>query len=237
MATREEKDDEIRTQLPGHHAQAHTYLPDTVKPLQEDRRPLLVGVVLVAMATAPGKHVPKAAPVLLNKDGKALQGAIERVKEKLCEGAELGRPIPAIAAVDKAVLGVFDKLDDFARTAQHSVDMLEPLGVLQIRQPVLVVRCVDTVTKFRKHRLAVAHVVDVLDVQENDLDVVVPVRQLVPFPHGHVPDGGFARPCVEDDRHIARFQMVLVEAAPITRQPHHRLLDCAAVNATRRDAQ
>ena len=66
------------------------------------------------------KHVPERDPVFLDQDLEAFKGSIVGVKEELGKGAELGRSVPAVRAVDQyIVLELIDRLQNVIDASQN----------------------------------------------------------------------------------------------------------------------
>ena len=54
----------------------------------------------------------------------------------------------------EAILGILNELDDLTRATEYTMQMLEPLRVLQVRQPMLIVGRMHAIAQLGKHQLA-----------------------------------------------------------------------------------
>ena len=64
---------------------------------------------------------------------------------------------------------------------------------------------------------------NILDVEENEVDVIIVVRQLEPLPHGHVSHRILARPRIKYDRDVHFLQVVLIFSTPCSCDTNERL--------------
>ena len=76
---------------------------------------------------------------------------------------------------------------------------------------------------YTMYGIPILHVVYIIYVEENQLDIGVKPRKFVSLPHRHVPNGSFAGTSVEYDGHVSLLEMVFVEPIPGTSQPDRGL--------------
>lgn len=75
-------------------------LPHAVDELQEDRRPIVVVVLVLAMTHTVAELVAETQPLFLNQELEAGECPVEGIKEQHGEGRELGCPVPSVGAVN-----------------------------------------------------------------------------------------------------------------------------------------
>lgn len=78
-------------------------VPDTLKPLEEDRRTLGIGEVepVFTVSKSSSKLVSKGDPLLFNEHHEANDGSVIGIHHQFCQRGDLSGPVPAIRAVDK----------------------------------------------------------------------------------------------------------------------------------------
>ena len=122
-----DEDEEVLVELEG-AGELRPHEVDGLEPLDEDGRPLVrLERLLARDADALRELVAEGAPLLLDEDGEALEGAVVGVEEELGRRADLRRPVPAVAAVDEdaRALGV-EALRDVDRGLEDEDEVLEP---------------------------------------------------------------------------------------------------------------
>ena len=75
------------------------HLPHAIKPLQKNRRFLLIGFDAVVQPV--GKFMTHVAPFFFDEDEEPVGGAIIRIQYDGGETRNLGSAVPAVAAVDE----------------------------------------------------------------------------------------------------------------------------------------
>lgn len=74
------------------------------KILDKHRRSLLFFIISIKHSKPKMKLMSKRQPVLIDEYNKAIKCPKIWIKHLLCKGAHLGRPIPAIRAMDEYIL-------------------------------------------------------------------------------------------------------------------------------------
>lgn len=116
------------------------HLPHTVDELQKHRRPIGIGMMIVAVTDAMLKFMTEAEPLFLDEYLETANRAVVRIEQEHCKCRQLGGAVPAIRTVnDDRCAHVFDFVDDANGAGQHAFDMLQPQRALHGRQPLLVV--------------------------------------------------------------------------------------------------
>lgn len=75
------------------------HLPYTINKLEENRRPVSVGMVFITMTYSRCKFMSETYPFFLHQYFKALDAPIEAVQHQHGQGRQLGGPVPPVAAV------------------------------------------------------------------------------------------------------------------------------------------
>lgn len=159
---------QFNVELKGKGELAHQ-LEDTVQVLDKNGRYLLGAVVLAVVLPRPlPKFMAAVPPVLLEEHDEALNGPEVGIEDDLGQRGELGGPVPAIAAVDHNVGAVPHALGHILGPGQDEVEVVDPAGLPQNLQEVLLVGVVGS-----NFVVAVPDGVDVGDVQKFNLAVVV----------------------------------------------------------------
>lgn len=81
-------------------------LVDTVEPLEKDGTALVDVRVIFGVSVALGELVAEHEPVVLDKDAKAVDGAVEGVQHEFSERKDLRGAVPAVTAMDEYRLGL-----------------------------------------------------------------------------------------------------------------------------------
>ena len=108
-------------------------LPDVMDNLEELQQHGRALVRVGHRAEPLAAHVTKCHEVLLHQDAEAGDGSEERVDEKLREGADLARAVPAVAAVNKRMRPVAQHQGNLQRRAQQQTDVPEPAAGVQLK--------------------------------------------------------------------------------------------------------
>ena len=108
-------------------------LVDAVEPLQEDGRALALVGVGVGVAVPLRELVAEEEPVVVDEGAEAGERAVVGVEQELGEREDLGRAVPAVAAVDQHRLGLaVDWVGDGAGCLEDGGEVVQPLGVLEL---------------------------------------------------------------------------------------------------------
>eukprot|EP00960_Hanusia_phi_P050799 760432-Hanusia_phi.AAC.3 len=159
-----------RRELPHH-------LPDAVSPLSDDGGGLLLVAVMEEERQEPQltclSDDPPCAYRRLNLWPSA-HHSFSTTTSKPLSGGDLRSPVPPVAAVDQH-RGSFehDKLRDPPRPLQELRDVLQPVRLLHVLHPPLVVVGWRGGAQLAQARVGLADGVDVLDAEEHDLALLV----------------------------------------------------------------
>ena len=96
------------------------HLPHAVDELQENGRPIVVVVLVFAVADPVAELVPETKPLFLDEDLEPGQGSIVRIEKKHGQRGKLGGPVPSVRTVNNdRGLAVFN----FVRNSENNMKL------------------------------------------------------------------------------------------------------------------
>mmetsp|Transcript_5067 Transcript_5067/g.18776 ORF Transcript_5067/g.18776 Transcript_5067/m.18776 type:complete len:229 (-) Transcript_5067:2183-2869(-) len=180
-------------------------LEDAVEELEEDGRALVfVPESCAAVAAAVVELVAEGQPFLLDQHREALEGAVVGVEEELCQRRELCSAVPAVGAVQHHRAALVHQARDLDGRLEQQLDEGQPARAVEGGVEALVVAA-RRLAEALEAVVAVAHDVDVVDVEELQPAVAVRVAAhlLVAHAEGGVCEGVGAWPRVEQMQDLA----------------------------------